>query len=208
MELKDKKDKFKFKCQKCNACCKEKVQRLFPWDIIRLCTKLKLNTSLFLEKYCNLTRDPESKMPMPLLKTDNGCRFLKKECTVYDARPFVCRMFPVGMKFQEGSKTFAYPIEECAGFNKEKEQSIEEYFKEQGLDEDLEMLEKWKHLLMRMRQKNYYGTDLDNVFTAIFYNYDHPGAIEMRKNANIEDKDEIKERFQQMLDLAKIKFDL
>ena len=117
-------------------------------------------------------------------------------------------MFPVGMKHSAAYNEMHYPIEECAGFNKEKEQSVEEYFKAQGIEGDLGMIEKWKHLLMRMKQTGLYGDDLDKMFVLIFYDYDNPVAITIRKKSGIEDKEDINGRFQQMLDLANKTFKL
>ncbi len=70
------------------------------------------------------------------------------------------------------------------------------------------MMEKWKAFLIRMMQTGFYGPDLDKMFVVIFYNYDHFGAVEMRRSLGMEDKGDIKERFDQMLELAKVKFKL
>jgi Fe-S-cluster containining protein len=206
--LEDKSSKFSFECKKCGSCCRNNVTRLFPWDVIRLCTKLKIHTSLFLEKYCNMTRDPETRMPIPLLKTDNACRFLKDKCTVYEARPFICRMCPIGLSYKAVAKKYCYPINDCKGSDSKKEMAVEEYFKQEGLKDDFEMLEKWKAFLIRMVQTGYYGPDLDRMLVAIFYDYDNFASIEIRRNLMIDDKEGIKERFDQMLEVARMKFKL
>jgi Fe-S-cluster containining protein len=77
-----------FKCHRCGECCKISVQ-VESSDIIRLADKLKMKSEMFVAKY--VWKDPLTN----LNHLEDPCPFLKdKECTVYDARPDVCRVFP------------------------------------------------------------------------------------------------------------------
>ena len=97
---------FRFKCHKdvpCfNSCCGDVNIFLTPYDIIRLKNRLGITSGEFLAKYTISPFDENTKYPVILLKMEDNerksCPFVSEAgCTVYEDRPWPCRMYPLGM---------------------------------------------------------------------------------------------------------------
>jgi len=100
------KDDFPFSCHPgvpCfNHCCADVNIVLTPVDVLRLSRRLGISTTVFLEEYCLHPITKDLSLPIVMLRLDDDpgkeCRFVGTEgCTVYEARPWACRMYPVGM---------------------------------------------------------------------------------------------------------------
>ena len=99
-------DSFTFSCHpgvSCfNTCCADVNIVLTPLDVLRLARRLELPTRTFLDTY---TFTPVSKdLPLPVvmlrMHDEDGkqCPFVGEQgCTVYEDRPWACRMYPIGM---------------------------------------------------------------------------------------------------------------
>jgi len=76
----------KFKCDRCGECCKIRVY-VKSEDILRLAKRLRIKSGTFAYKYI------QTKGRFKFLK--DPCLFLtNNECSVYNARPDVCRLYP------------------------------------------------------------------------------------------------------------------
>ncbi len=81
-----------FKCQRCNACCRQKgfVYLTRP-DINRIIAYLKITESDFKNKYCE---KDESRWVLRSLP-DDACIFLNETgCSIHAAKPTQCADFP------------------------------------------------------------------------------------------------------------------
>ena len=85
-----------------NSCCADINIILTPLDVLRLARRVGVTTTEFLDEYClhPITKD----LSLPIVMLGMGedpakkCRFVGEEgCTVYEDRPWACRMYPVGM---------------------------------------------------------------------------------------------------------------
>jgi len=78
-------------CTRCANCCKTKRPKFDESDIERIAAFLNMDKAEFIDRY--LEPNPEDppyrtrQMPCPFLGEDN-------RCTVYEARPAVCREYP------------------------------------------------------------------------------------------------------------------
>jgi Fe-S-cluster containining protein len=99
-------DDFPFACHpgvSCfNRCCADVNIALTPVDVLRLARRLGLTTTDFLGQYCLHPITKDLRLPVVLLRMDDDpakkCRFVGEEgCTVYEDRPWSCRMYPVAM---------------------------------------------------------------------------------------------------------------
>lgn len=139
-------DKFKFECKpgiSCfNKCCNDVNIFLTPYDIIRLKNKLGITSTEFLEKYTLIPLDENLSHPVVMLRMrdDNlNCFFVSEEgCTVYEDRPWSCRMYPLGIASPKSSKYnlegefyFLLKEEVCKGFESDKEWTIKEWLDDQ-----------------------------------------------------------------------------
>jgi Fe-S-cluster containining protein len=79
-------------CRECANCCKVATVQLSERDVERLARYLRIPAPQFLAEYAAESEEEG----VILRRTDEtGCVFLAgKECSVYDARPDICRRFP------------------------------------------------------------------------------------------------------------------
>ena len=140
--------KFKFDCHKglkCfTQCCYKVNIFLTPYDILRMKNRLGMSSTEFLQKYTHPLVAKNAGIPVVTLKMKNdqknGCPFVTSNgCIIYEDRPWSCRSFPLdpveteeaipGNEFYRLIKrTF------CQGFNEDKEWTVEEWKRDQGMD--------------------------------------------------------------------------
>ncbi len=154
--------KFQFSCHKnisCfNKCCSDVNIFLTPYDIIRLKNRLKISSQEFLDKYTFLPIDENQNFPVVMLKLnmneEKTCPFVSTEgCTIYEDRPWPCRMYPLGIASPKenganGDEEFYFILEEpvCRGYYEEKNQTVNDWLKEQQVEEYTEMGERFKEV--------------------------------------------------------------
>lgn len=119
---------FSFVCDRCSLCCKDKLIKINPYEILRIACGLGMSTTEFIRKY---TRDGG----VHLLQKNNGdCCFLAHNgCSVHKDRPFVCRLFPLGRHGDEhgGEDFFLLPLDDSCRLNLGTESTVKEYLQDQ-----------------------------------------------------------------------------
>jgi Fe-S-cluster containining protein len=102
----DRTESFRFACHPgvpCfNDCCGDVNIILTPVDVLRLARRVGISTGEFLDEYCQIPITKDLKLPVVMLKMGDDrkrkCRFVGEEgCSVYEDRPWACRMYPLGM---------------------------------------------------------------------------------------------------------------
>ncbi len=97
---------FRFSCHpglECfGACCADVNIVLTPLDVLGLARRLGINTTAFLARYTATLESPDLGLPVVTLKMEDderrSCPFVGPAgCSVYEDRPWACRMYPVGM---------------------------------------------------------------------------------------------------------------
>lgn len=188
--------KFKFKCYKeikCfTKCCRGINIILTPYDIIRLKNRLKLSSEEFLAIYTEPQLLEKTDLPVVTLKLlDNDssdskeklCPFVREDgCIIYEDRPTTCRYYPLGvasLSHKEGAddEGFYFFIHEphCLGFEEDKEWTVREWRKDQGVDIHDEINADWTDLVVRKRSfpKNVMLTEQSKkMFFLISYDTD------------------------------------
>lgn len=113
------KHRVQFRCQLCGACCRnvENAVMLEPLDIFRLARHLRERgedihgTEDVLAVYAQPFMLTEV-VPIFTLKVqgeENACVFLKDgRCSIYEARPRVCRLYPFSARPGERGREFDY----------------------------------------------------------------------------------------------------
>ena len=110
----------RFQCTKCGICCgdtKEKTRH-----ILLLKTEAEQIAAATSQPTSKFTAKIKDKAPYSyeMKKTEDGkCIFLKNNrCTIYSARPLICKFYPFELKITySGKHTFLY-TPECPGINK------------------------------------------------------------------------------------------
>lgn len=158
---------FKFECHKgvkCfTKCCRGINIVLTPYDIIRLKKRLQLPSDEFLAIYTKPELLEKTDLPVVTLKLLDdeleSCPFVKDDgCIIYEDRPTSCRYYPLGtasLSHKEGAddQDFYFFVNEphCLGFEEDKQWSIREWRKDQGVDIHDEINAEWTDLLVRKR---------------------------------------------------------
>jgi Fe-S-cluster containining protein len=108
------KELLKFRCTGCGNCCKEPLLPLTDADVIRIRESTgddPIDFVRFVDKDAiDLDDEPEAfallsqgKRVMILRHQGGGCRYLGEDlrCTIYEARPLGCRIFPFDPRFDK-----------------------------------------------------------------------------------------------------------
>lgn len=100
-------DSFSFACHnqvKCfNSCCSDVNIFLTPYDVLRLKNRLGITSQEFIDLYTVFPVEKHLQYPVLVLKLredeTKNCHFVNPDtgCTVYEDRPWACRMYPVGL---------------------------------------------------------------------------------------------------------------
>lgn len=182
----DEEEIFRFDCtpDRCDLRCCTTGHPLVlnPFEIGRISRVTGLSFETLYEDYFETTRDPVTGMPLMTINREKGCRFLKdRSCTVYTARPLVCRLFPLGKFYDEGFRYVLLSKNPCAGFEADRRQTAAGYRTEQQTAVEDRMWEIWVEFLNRMEQIEMPGSDLfATTFSMFVYNTDvvPPGVEE------------------------------
>ena len=158
---------FKFRCHKdvsCfTRCCRGISIILTPYDIILLKKRMELTSGQFLALYTVPQLLEKTDLPLVLLKLlddeSRSCPFVRDDgCLVYSDRPTTCRYYPIGvasLSHKEGAddEGFYIMIEEphCKGFEEDKNWTIREWRRDQGVDVHDEINAGWTDLVVRKR---------------------------------------------------------
>ena len=105
-------------CQGCSDCCESMGSTIIldPYDVWRLTTGLKVSfDTLLLDK---LELNVQEGIILPNMKTEGEserCGFLNEEgrCSIHGLRPGLCRIFPLGRYYENGSFQYFPQVYEC-----------------------------------------------------------------------------------------------
>jgi Fe-S-cluster containining protein len=130
-----------------NTCCADVNIVLTPIDVLRLSRKLGLATTEFLERHALVPITKDLELPIVMLKMgeepEKKCSFVGPEgCTVYEERPWACRMYPVGVAIppaRAGEEPepihFLFEDDFCKGHGGEQSWTVAQWRKNQGVEE-------------------------------------------------------------------------
>ena len=157
-----------FRCHKdirCfTRCCADLNLVLTPYDIVRIKSRLDMSSDDFLTKNTDTTMDRHPRFPMVKLVMNRDekrrCPFVSSDgCAIYEDRPLACRIYPLGRaatnpdaRGDTREKFFIVDEKHCMGFQEEREWTVEEWLKNEGVDEYNTMNDQWLEIVTS--QKN------------------------------------------------------
>ncbi|MGN0161711.1 MAG: YkgJ family cysteine cluster protein [Lachnospiraceae bacterium] len=113
-------------CKGCSACCRGMGNSIVldPWDIDHLTKALGKNSaleSLMAAGKVELNVVEGVILPNISMKQE-ACGFLNEEgrCTIHTYRPGICRLFPLGRYYENGSFSYFLQVHECRNTNRSK----------------------------------------------------------------------------------------
>ena len=112
-------------CAGCSACCRGMGTSvvLDPFDVHRLVTGTGISFEALLQKHLELNVVDGVILPnLKMAGESEACAFLNEEgrCSVHAHRPGICRIFPLGRLYEDGSFSYILQIHECAKGNRSK----------------------------------------------------------------------------------------
>jgi hypothetical protein len=128
-----------------NQCCRDLMQALTPYDVLRIRQGLGLSSGRFLEQYTRTHTGPGSGLPVVTLKPADEktrvCPFVSPAgCRVYPDRPASCRTYPLMRSLSRSRETGAvvesfYLLREphCRGFAGARGRKVQEWIESQEL---------------------------------------------------------------------------
>lgn len=179
-------DGFRFSCHpgiSCfNNCCADVNIVLTPYDVLRLKRRLELTSTELLARHTVKPFTKDQKLPVVLLKMDESkegkpCPLVTEQgCSVYEDRPWPCRMYPVGVAMPpegpEGAREFYFLMEEegCAGFAEQRTWTIRQWMEDQGVAEYNAFGELFKELTLhpRLQKMDLNPQQMEMFFTACY----------------------------------------
>jgi len=155
-------ERFTFECRpglSCFTCCCQDVSIvLTPYDILRLKRALRMDSSEFLEKHTITGVASNPNFPVVLLKMqgdDKRCPLVGEQgCTVYQNRPWACRMYPLGAAEPQNpnpeERSFHFLLKEdiCKGHGQGRDWTVREWISDQGIEEYDMMGSSFKELML------------------------------------------------------------
>lgn len=158
--------RFRFRCHEniaCfNACCSNIDITLTPYDVLRLKRRLRSSSKEFVARYTVPFEMDAHGMPglKMVTKPDTSeCAFLgDKGCTVYEDRPAACRYYALGnmavrRKDRMTVEDIYFVVREphCLGHEEDRDQSVAEYRRDQGVDVYDDMNREWRDIVLKKR---------------------------------------------------------
>ncbi len=112
-------------CSGCSACCHGMGSSIVvdPYDFYRLSKKLGKGFEELLAEHLELNVVDGLVLPNLKLTGDNeACTFLNAEgrCSIHDARPGICRLFPLGRVYENNDFKYFLQVDECHKKNRTK----------------------------------------------------------------------------------------
>lgn len=106
-------------CQGCSACCHGMGESIVldPMDIYQLCRGTGQSMQQLLSSSLELNVVDGIILPnLKLAGEGEACTFLNQEgrCSIHTFRPGICRLFPLGRIYEEGTVKYFLQVHECA----------------------------------------------------------------------------------------------
>ena len=143
-------ESFCFKCHPGLACfgdcCADVNILLTPVDVLRLARRLGITTREFLDTHTLIPITKDLHLPVVMLRMGSDparrCPFVdEKGCSVYEDRPWACRMYPLGMALPPARAGvtpdpvyFVFEEDFCQGRGDATSWTVEAWRTDQGLD--------------------------------------------------------------------------
>lgn len=149
-------DSLPLTCSRKGTCCHGNQVFLNPWELRRLATEKQLDVRDFSAQFCDLNGIRLKFDGLPDRRNKKACNLYIPDvgCSIQEARPLACRLFPLGRQVQAGETTYLYQgnhfpcLDGCSEVNQLPFFTVENYLEgqkvtefEQAQDTYLEMMQ-------------------------------------------------------------------
>lgn len=150
-------------CHGCFACCQKMGQSIVldPLDIYRLTKHLNVRFEQLLADKIEL--NVVDGLILPNLKmsgTEERCAFLNEEgrCSIHQFRPGICRLFPLGRYYNNGSFQYFLQIHECKKENRTKVK-VKKWIDTPDLKQNEKYILEWHDFVIELQEQLMEMTD-------------------------------------------------
>lgn len=144
-------------CKDCSACCcgMGKSIILDPLDIYRLTIGLEKNFEELLNGFIEL--NIADGMILPNLKmagAEEKCSFLNHNgrCSIHNLRPGICRLFPLGRFYENGTFRYFLQVHECKMKNRTKVK-VKKWIDTPDIKVNEKFINDWHYFTKEIQQK-------------------------------------------------------
>lgn len=165
-KLYDANDLVKADCNDCKGCCDcckgmgESIT-LDPYDVYRLTTGLNVSFEILLTDKIALDMYDGIILPHLSMNGQNeSCAFLNEEgrCSIHALRPGICRLFPLGRIYENGSFKYFLQVNECSNKNRTKVK-VKKWIDTPDLKKNEAFINEWHDFVNAVQDK--INSDLD-----------------------------------------------
>ena len=137
-------------CQGCSACCRGMGNSIIldPYDVYRLTTGLGKTLQELLEKEIELNVVDGVILPnLRMTGPEERCAFLneKGRCSIHSLRPGICRLFPLGRYYENGSFKYFLQTRECTAVHSKVK--VSKWIDTPELARNTEFTNKWHYMM-------------------------------------------------------------
>ena len=144
-------------CHGCSVCCHGMGSSitLDPMDICRLCGGLHTSFSALMPDKIELNIADSLILPnLRMTGKEEACAFLNQEerCGIHSFRPGICRLFPLGRFYEDGSFRYFLQTHECPKENKSKVK-VKKWVDTPDLKQYEQFICDWHYYLKALQEK-------------------------------------------------------
>ncbi len=137
-------------CQGCSKCCQGMGSSIIldPYDVYRLTTGLGRPLQNLLEKEVELNVVDGVILPnLKMTGVRERCSFLNEDgrCSIHTFRPGICRLFPLGRYYENGSFKYFLQTGECSAVKSKVK--VSKWVDTPNLSRNMEFTNRWHYLL-------------------------------------------------------------
>lgn len=144
-------------CKGCSDCCRGMGNSIIldPYDIYRLTVGLNVTFEQLLGGYAELNVVDGIILPnLRMSGNDERCMFLNEagRCSIHSIRPGICRLFPLGRIYENGTFQYVLQVKECSNKNRTKVK-VKKWIDTPDISEYEIYIADWHNLLMELEQR-------------------------------------------------------
>lgn len=144
-------------CKGCSACCQGMGESIVldPLDLFRITKKTGKSFEELMKDHIELHVVDGTILPNLKMNTEKDCcSFLNVEgrCSIHDARPGICRLFPLGRFYEDHGFKYFIQVHECPKENKTKVK-VKKWIATDNPKKYEEFIVSWHFLLKDFQEK-------------------------------------------------------
>jgi len=173
-------------CAGCSACCHGMGKSIVvdPYDFYRLAKKLGKGFEELLASHLELNVVDGLVLPnLKLVGSEEKCTFLNDagRCSIHDARPGICRLFPLGRYYENHDFKYFLQVDECHKKNRTKVKILK-WIDTPDYEKYREFIIDWHYFLNDMEKKAFENEDTAKKYVMLVLNEFYVKPYELNRD--------------------------